>query len=530
MRVKKKELYRTAIYCRLSDEDYKKKRELSESIENQIAICRKYIEEHAELVEIDVYIDDGHTGLDYKRDGYLRMMADVDEGKIDCIITKTLARLGREHAQTIMLFKHTFVIKRLRYIAVVDNIDFNGMIDNMEIPLKVVMNDNYSMETSKNIRSALKSKNERGDFVGSFAPYGYEKDEKDKNRLVIDPVAAEVVKRIFSEFIGGNNITAIVHGLNDDDIPCPSVYKQQQGYNYCNNKRLEKTYYWTYSTVKKILRNDSEVYIGNMVQHRTEKLAYNIDKMVYIPEEEWIRKENTHAPIISMEEHDLVQRLIRARWKPMDCKQNPNKFAGMVFCGNCGRFLVRSKRKGGEILRCSTYARIGVSYCSQHLIYEYELEDLVLKAIRDNISEALENMDLEGVRQKKEQAKIGDEKVRLDMELDRLEAGYKKMIVNLSSGVIDDNDFKIFKEDYLSKKNIIKNKKNKLQNKKIRDTVYSDEYEKWLNNFLQYREITELTREVIVNLIDRIDVYESEESKHIEIKFRFKKPSQNKEF
>ena len=136
MGLKKKELYRTAIYCRLSDEDYNKKRDLSESIENQLAICRKYIEEKADLEEVGVYIDDGHTGLNYKRDGYIRMMEDVDDGKIDCIITKTLARLGREHAETIKLFKQTFVIKQLRYIAVVDNIDFNGLVPGMRVEVR----------------------------------------------------------------------------------------------------------------------------------------------------------------------------------------------------------------------------------------------------------------------------------------------------------------------------------------------------------------------------------------------------------
>lgn len=527
MGLKKKELYRTAIYCRLSDEDYNKKRDLSESIENQLAICRKYIEEKADLEEVGVYIDDGHTGLNYKRDGYIRMMEDVDDGKIDCIITKTLARLGREHAETIKLFKQTFVIKQLRYIAVVDNIDFNGLIDSIDIPFKVVMNDNYSMETSKNVRSSLRSKKGDGEFTGPFAPYGYKKDEKDKNKLVVDPAAAEVVKRIFAEFIGGNNITGIVHGLNDDGIPCPSVYKQMQGHNYCNNRKLEKTYYWTYSTVKKILLNDSEVYIGNMVQHRTEKLSYNIDKLVQVPRDEWIRKTNTHEAIISIEDYNMAHRLIKARWKPMDCSKNTNKFAGMVFCGDCGRFLVRSKRKDGEILRCSTYSRIGVNYCKQHLIYEYELEDLVLKAIQDNVSDALENMDLEKLRQKRNQAHVSDEKAKLRIELNKLEEGYRKMIMSLSSGVIDEDDFQIYKEEYLKKKEVIENRTKHLQNEKNNATLYTSEYEKWLENFLKYREIKELTRDVIVNLIDRIEVYEGDESKHIDINFRFKKPSQN---
>lgn len=530
MRTRKLEVYRTAIYCRLSDEDYVKKREVSESIENQLAICRKYIEEHPDLVEAAVYIDDGRTGLNYNRDGYIQMMEDVDMGQIDCIITKTLARLGREHAETIKLFKQTFVIKHLRYIAVVDNIDFNGMIESMDIPFKVVMNDNYSMETSKNVRSAFKSKAGRGEFIGSFAPYGYKKDEKDKSRLVVDSVAAEVIRRIYAEFIGGKIIMEIVHGLNEDDIPCPSIYKQQSGCNYSNNRRLEKTYYWTYSTVKKILLDESEVYIGNMVQHRTEKLAYNMDKLVAVPRDEWIRSENTHEAIIEKADHDLVQRFIKARRKPMDCSKNRSKFAGIVYCGECGRFLVRSRRKQGEILRCSTYARIGVRYCSQHLIYEYELEDLVLKAIQDNISDALENMDLERLSQQKETVQLNNERSRLNTKLENLENSYKKMVMNLSVGVISNEDFLIFKEEYLKQKDSIKSRINLLQNRRNDDTLYMSKYKAWLDNFLKYREIKELTREVVVSLIDRIDVYENpeEDTRHIEINFRFKKPSQNK--
>ncbi len=521
--------YRTAIYCRLSDEDYLKKRDVSESIENQLSICRKYVQEHSDLEEAAVYIDDGHTGLNYNRTGYIQMMEDIDLGLIDCIITKTLARLGREHAETIKLFKQTFVIKHIRYIAVVDNIDFNGRIDSMDIPFKVVMNDNYSMETSKNVRSALKSKADRGEFIGSFAPYGYEKDPRDKNKLVVDAEAAKIVKRIYAEFTGGADISAIVHGLNDDGIPCPTVYKNQKGYNYSNNRRLKKTYYWTYSTVKKILLNESEVYIGNLVQHRTEKLAYNMDKLVSVSKDDWIRRENTHEPIISKEDYELAQRLVRARWKPMNCDNKVNIFAGMVYCGECGRFMVRSRRKGGEILRCSTYSRIGVNYCSQHLIYEYELEDLVLKAIQDNVSDALESMDLEKLRQRREQIRQSDEKTKLKTEIEKLESSYKKMVLNLSEGIIDNSDFLIFKEEYLRKKESVEKRINLLQNRKTNDTLYINEYQKWLDNFLKYREIQELTREIIVNLIDRIEVYENpeEDTRHIEINFRFKKPNLN---
>ena len=525
--MEKIENYRVAIYCRLSDEDYIKKRDVSESIENQLAICRAYLAVHTNMTEVAVYIDDGKTGLNYNREGYIQMMEELDTLHINCIITKTLARLGREHAETIKLFKETFVIKKLRYIAVVDNIDFNGKITSMDIPMKVVMNDYYSMETSKNVRSAFRAKAERGECIASFARYGFIKDPKNKSRLLVDPVAARVLNRIKDEFIGGKIIMEIVHGLNDDGIPCPSEYKRMQGQNYSNNRRLEKTNYWTYSTVKKILLDESEMYIGNMVQHRVEKMSYNIDKLTSVPQEEWIRKENTHEAIWTQEERELIQRMIAERRRPMNCHKKIKLFAGVAYCGECGRALVRSRRKDGEILRCSTYARIGVNYCSQHLIYEYELEDLVLKAIQDNVNDALQNMNLEKLRIKKEASKTDTERARLNMQLDTLEKNYRKMIVNLSREVIDEEDFAIFKADYKKKKEFIENAINGLQNKKNSDTIYEDSYQKWLDTFLEYREIEELTRDVVVNLIDRINVYESDESKRVEINFRFKKPNQN---
>lgn len=515
--------YRTAIYCRLSDEDYEKKREVSESIENQMFICRKYIEERPELEEAEVYIDDGHTGLDYDRAGYIRMMEDVDAGKIDCIITKSLARLGREHAETIRLFKVTFVMKRIRYIAVVDNIDFNGRITSIDIPIKVVMNDNYSMETSNNVRAALKAKAQRGEFIGSFATYGYVKDPKDKNHLIVDPVAAEVVRRIYAEFIDGKDIMMIAHGLNDDKIPCPSEYKRQNGCNYSNNRRLDKTYYWTYSTVKKILLNENENYIGNMVQHRVEKMAYNIKKFSQVEKSEWIRHEATHEPIIEQRDYDMVHKMIRHRWKQMDCSKNINYFAGLLFCGDCGRAMTKSKRKDGTILRCTTYARIGVQYCSQHLIYLQELEELVLQAIQANVNEAIQSMDFEKIRQQKLQTGINDESSRLEMQLEQLERNYHKMVMTLSQELISIDDFNVFKTEYTAQKEIIENRKKVLQKQKDAGKIYMDEYQRWLETFLQHREIKELSREVLVNLIERIDVYENNS---VNITFRFKKPHQ----
>lgn len=533
----KKEHYRTAVYCRLSDEDYVKRREVSESIENQLAICRDYIASHPELDETGVYLDDGYTGLNYDREGYRRMMADAGQGKIDCIITKSLARLGREHAETIRLFKETFVLQQIRYIAVVDRIDFNGKIESMELPMKVVMNDQYSMETSKNIRSVFAVKAVRGEFIGAFASYGYKKDEKNKNHLVIDPPAAEVVRRIYAEFMAGKTITAIAHGLNENHILCPSEYKKQAGLRYRNNKRLEQTVYWTYGTVKKILLNENENYIGNMVQHRTEKMAYNLPRMTAVPKENWIRAEHTHEPIIEKADYELVQKWLGQRRSGMEhCQLKKALFSGMVFCGECGRCLTRSTRKDGEIFRCSTYARIGKNYCSQHLIYRFELEELVFAAIVNYVSDTLQTMNFQTERQKFLQErdvcfchtdKNGVPKRAPEYEKDweeqqkSMEQTYQTMLNYLSQGEIDAKDFQIFKEKYHRKKERLAVQRQEWEAEFLRNQAQKAAYDKWEAAFLRERKFQELSREMLICLIERIDVYAD---CHINIRFRFRAP------
>ena len=199
------------------------------------------------------------------------------------------------------------------------------------------------------------------------------------------------------------------------------------------------------------------------------------------------------------------------------------KFAGLVFCADCGRALTRSTRKDGKVLRCPTYSRIGKEYCSQHLIYEYELEEIIMREIKNNISDALKNMDLENARHSETKRRIHEESSRLNIQLENAENNYKRMVMNLSTGIIDEEDFLIFKEQYQEKKRQIEKRKSALQSRTKNDILLVDEYQRWLDNFLRYREIDELSREVLINLIDRIDVYEGEK---IHISFKFKKPIQ----
>lgn len=520
-------IYRAAIYRRLSKEDVRKGRIESESIENQLDICRAYIANHNDIVEVEVYTDDGYTGLNYNRKDFQRMMRDVDAGKIDTIITKSLSRLGREHAETIKLFKQDFVQKGIRFIAVTDNIDFMGMISNVDIPLKVVLNDFSSMETSKNVKSAFKAKKAKGAFTGSFAPYGYKKDPLDHNHLIIDEEAAEIVRLIFRSYINGIGIRDICLMLNDMGVLSPAEYKQRNGFNYVQTRRKKKL--WTYTTVRSMLSN--ETYIGNVVQNRDNKIAYNLDKKVRLPKEEWIVVENKHEPIISREDFELVQKILAEHWHSRDTsKDDVTKYMGILKCGDCGYSMSKSKRSSGLIFRCGSYARFGVKMCTSHWITEKELDEIVLTEINRVIREAIDEEKI--IKQtrnniKKIEQMVNGEKNRYENALMNLEGRLRRMVINLSNEVISEEDFKIFKENYLEEKKDIEEKIKGLQTRSGNDIIYLEEYQNWIDSFIQYKGLTEITRDVLINLISEIQFFETEDELRVRIRFRFKKPYQD---
>lgn len=270
-------IFRAGKYLRLSNEDSGKK-DVSESIENQSNIIDNYLQFHPDIEVYDTYIDDGKTGMNYDRDDFKRMMNEINAGYINCVIVKDLSRIGREHCETIYLLKKLFPVAGVRFIAVVDNIDIKDTINQgVDVPFKVVVNDYYSQNISNQVRNAFATKQTDGKFTGSFASYGYIKDPKDKNHLIPDPQTAPIVQRIFKEFLDGKSIRSIARDLNNEGIYSPSAYKRiVQKFSYRNYHTELDTEHWTYSTIKAMLKK--EVYIGNMIQHRTESISYNIRK------------------------------------------------------------------------------------------------------------------------------------------------------------------------------------------------------------------------------------------------------------
>lgn len=514
--------YYVAKYLRISKEDEGKELDNSESIENQERLIEQYLLNHPEMQVYDTYIDDGFSGLYYDRKEYQRMMADVDAGYVNVIICKSLSRLGRDLATTINLLQREFLIKNIRFIAITDNVDTGLNRDNgLDIPIRAMFNDYYCRNLSANVRAAFDVKRNNGLYIGAFACYGYQKDPENHNYLIVDPEAAKVVKRIYQMYLEGLGTLSICKVLNEEGIPCPSEYKRLKGYNYRNHKRLQKTVYWTFSTVAHILKN--EMYCGHLVQGKTQMVAYNIKKARYKDPSEWVRIENTHEAIIKQEDYDRVQKMFSLHNK----NQIPGAtsvYAGIFFCGDCGRAMGKQNRKEGLVFRCNTHARAGKSFCSYHYIKKDTLDKKVLEAIKSNALKALTECDMEEIKKismEQHEKSNHDRLNQIDKRFQELEDERKTMLQNLSKKIICEQDFLAYNNMYQDELNELIEKKMAIESMESKKNERKETYQIWINQFIQYKDIEEITRQVVINLIERIEYYEDGTLK---IKFLFKNP------
>ena len=394
-----KKIWSTALYIRLSQEDGDNGQEKleSNSITSQKNILNEFVMEQTDFKVYDIYIDDGFTGTDFNRPSFTRLLEDMKNKKINCIIVKDLSRLGRNYIEVGNYIEQVFPLFNIRFIAINDNVDSfqnPSSTNTILVPFKNLINDEYSRDTSIKIKSSLNSKKRKGEFVGSFAPYGYIKNKKDKHKLEIDEVAAKWVKKIFYWKVncGLGNI-AICHKLNELGILNPTGHKKiELKQNYNNFGIKDNEYTWTPSTIRNILKN--EVYIGNTVQGKRKAKSYKIHKIENVPEEEWVRVENTHEPIIEKELFCKAQELSN---KDTRVEKRTNKlsvFAGILKCNECKRAMNKksSTNKSGktyEYYICSTYRKKSNKLCTKHTIKVDNLEKAVLYAINYHIEKLI---------------------------------------------------------------------------------------------------------------------------------------------
>ena len=288
-------LFNVAVYIRLSREDGDK--EESDSVGNQRKLLTDYVAKKEDFILYDTYIDDGYSGTNFNRPSFQRMIADIQDGKVNCVVVKDLSRFGRDYIDTGRYLERYFPDLGVRFISVTDSIDSMKQAYDMLLPIKNIFNEQYARDISKKIQATVKSKQKAGEFIGAFTSYGYKKSPVNKNKLVIDDYAASVVRRIFSLYIQGYGKQKIAKLLNAEGILCPAEYKKVNGENYKNCNRLESTTYWSYSTINSILHR--EMYVGNMVQGTKHQRMRSKQKKK--PKEDWIIVENTHEPIIDKE-------------------------------------------------------------------------------------------------------------------------------------------------------------------------------------------------------------------------------------
>ncbi len=522
-------VWQAALYVRLSREDGDKNE--SDSIANQKDLLAEFVSYESDIEVFDIYVDDGWTGTNFDRPEFRRMEADIYKKKVNCVIVKDLSRFGRNYIDSGHYFERIFPLMDVRFISVTDTVDSvknPQSMNNIMVPFKNLINDEYCRDISNKVRSSLDMKRKQGKHIGSFACYGYMKDPNDHNHLVPDPEAAEVVRDIFQWFVDGLSIIGIAKKLNGMGILNPTTYKQKQGHAYHHPQIKINDGMWPDSSVRRILGN--RMYVGDMVQGVNKIKSYKVQIAQRQPEEKWIIVENTHEPIVSREVYEKAQSILNRRTRTTPGENQVNIFAGLLRCADCKKAMNRRHNKHSygtyTYYVCSTFKKMDRGACTKHTIRLDRLEEAVLAAIRMQIQLAVDMKQAIDVIN--ESAAVNKQSGKLQKQLDNA----KKEEMNAEAMMLDlYPDWKagmISSEEYQKLKAMFEVKREDAR-KRIRDiNMQMEEMEKgqdsaneFIQNFIQYQNVDTQTRDLLVSLVDMIYVYEGGD---IHIDFKFQSP------
>ena len=508
-------ILRTALYCRLSKDDMLQGD--SESIKTQKAMLTQYAKEHGFFVA-EVYVDDGFSGLNFDRPSFNRMLDDIEAGKIDVVITKDLSRLGRDHLKVGHFTEIYFPMKNVRYIAVNDGVDTANK-NNDIAALKNVMNEFYSRDNSRKIRSSIRARAKAGLYRTSFNPIGYRKSPDNHNKLIVDGETAWIVKRIFELANAGMGAHKIAKTFREEQVPCPSWWLHSRG-ERDYSQRFENPankYEWSHTVIRNIIANP--LYLGHTVMCKTESI-FKVGTFKKVPKADQIRVENTHEPLVSQELFDGANAKILSRRR--DTTDNfVSPFSGLVKCGTCGKAL--GLRYWGKdrhhIYVCTTYAH-DTKACSDHRIYYEDLYNAVLADIQYHARLAYEDRDkavalamkmnakADGNKGKSNESKLKQAKKRYD-EVTRL---FDRLYEDSLSGRISNDNFTRLIDKYQTEQEQllgqIQNLENALQEVKDSQTNAVQ----WAALMADYVGIRELTAENLNLLVERIEVFDRTET------------------
>lgn len=528
--------YVAGLYCRLSKDDGNSVESMS--IWSQKVMLKQYAESNS-IAIYDYYVDDGYSGTNFERPSFKKMITDIENGKINCVITKDLSRLGRNYLQSGAYIEMYFPQKNIRYIAITDGIDTLNSNQNDIMPFKNILNEMYAKDTSKKVKSAIQSRMREGTYIGSKAPFGYLKDPNNKRRLIIDEKTKPIIELIYKLCLEGKGTQLISQELMKRKIPRPSAFVENAEKLYGLTE--ENKYQWSHRMVLNVLRDP--VYCGNMARNKRPTLSFKNSKRLYIPKSDYIYAKNTHEGIVSEEIWEQVQTMVDKR----KCNNKKglyydNIFQGLVRCPKCGYALTpktdyRLKKK--ELIdfvhfSCSTYKKYGVNACSSHRIeardlYNIVLEDIqyhgsmALSAKEDFVEKIIEKIEVEKIDEGKELSNKLELKKNQLAELDR---SYEQLYEDRLEGNITERNFNLMNVSISKKQDKLIEEIKVLEGDIEVSFETEDNYKKFMNNISKYAKIKSLNRYILNQIIDKIYVFDKEEidgqiSQKVEIHYKF---------
>ena len=527
----------TAIYVRLSIENSGKDDD-GDSIANQISFCKAYLAEHTDLKLYDIYEDNGEKGTNFDRPEFKRMMDDIRGGKVKCVLVKDLSRFGRDYIEAGEYLEKIFPFMGIRFISITDGYDSLNCDDAesaLMIPLKNMINDVYAKDISRKIITSFRARQEKGEFLPAFAPYGYVKSKEVAYRYEIDQETAPYVRMIFEWKAEGVSHNEICKRLNDMGAVTPARRKVDLGI-----WRAEKYKHtvWHGRTIIDIMKNPT--YTGCIVYGRIPKSLYEGIKMHRAPEEEWRYVPDAHEPIISQELFDKVQKMFADRAEKFKAKMDENAplrelvtnhFKGKIYCGDCGkrmRFVKPTDKRypvdqDHAVYVCGGYLDSGYSRCSRHSIRYPVVADAVLAAINMQLELALKQEQL--IRQMRGSAReknLIDKYVGqinyLSQELKKTNSKREALFENFAEGILDEAEYQFAKKKYDEEAKEIEKKLTVEKAKKVQlDDILSLSNE-WLEAIHKAENVTEIDAGLVKHLVSSVKIFDDN---RVEVELNF---------
>lgn len=535
--VQESNYFSTAIYVRLSIENSGKDDD-GDSIANQISFCKAYLAEHTDLKPYGIYEDNGEKGTNFDRPEFKRMMDDIRNGKVKCVLVKDLSRFGRDYIEAGEYLEKIFPFMGIRFISITDGYD-SLTCDDAEgalmIPLKNMINDVYAKDISRKIITSFRARQEKGEFLPAFAPYGYVKSKEVAYRYEVDRETAPYVRMIYEWKAEGVSHNEICKRLNDMGAVTPARRKVDLG--IWRAEKYKNTV-WFGRTIIDILKNPT--YTGCIVYGRIPKSLYEGIKMHRAPEEEWRYVPDAHEPIISQELFDKVQKMFADRAKTFKAKMDKNAplrelvtnhFKGKIYCGDCGkrmRFVKPTDRRypvdqDHAVYVCGGYLDSGYSRCSRHSIRYPVVAEAVLAAIKIQLDYALKQEQLiRQMRGSEREKNLIDKYVGqinyLSQELKKINGKRESLFENFAESILDEAEYQFAKKKYDDEAAGMEKKLAAEKAKKAQlDDVLSLSNE-WVGAIHKAEGITEIDSDLVKHLVSSVKVFEDN---RVEVELNF---------